>query len=173
MLVSVLFDPILALPLVSKICILLEIGVLCYTSTLHSCSMWFLSLSKNILVVNDTVLTRSVLTKVLAVSRCQVTRTAFLCQSVIWFCNGIRNVDTSHTWIKWKEKGEYQKTLLSELKIYIIARHEECRRMSSPMSFDSRAPVSVIFILTATILIFDPNLVTAQKVIINIDGGWR
>ena len=45
--------------------------------------------------------------------------------------------------------------------------------MSSPVSFDSRAPVSVIFILTATILIFDPNLVTAQKVIINIDGGWR
>ena len=45
--------------------------------------------------------------------------------------------------------------------------------MRFPMRSDLSAPVSVIVILITTVLIVDPNLASAQKVIINIDGGWR
>ena len=45
--------------------------------------------------------------------------------------------------------------------------------MRFPMPSDLSAPVSVIVILITTVLIVDPNLASAQKVIINIDGGWR
>ena len=41
------------------------------------------------------------------------------------------------------------------------------------MPSDLSVPVSVIAILITTVLIVDPNLASAQKVIINIDGGWR
>ena len=45
--------------------------------------------------------------------------------------------------------------------------------MRFPLPSDLSAPVSVIVILITTVLIVDPNLASAQKVIINIDGGWR